>query len=269
MKEIFEKFLQNINVDNIILALATLVICLVLMKIFRSMLNRLLDRAKRLDGTLKAFISPAVTTVMWILTAILVADALGIPTTSLVAAFSVVGLALSLSIQNVMANLFSGITLLASRPFVVGDFVEIAGRTGSVKSIGLFYTTLDTADNMLVSIPNGDVTASSIVNFNAEGTRRVDMFFWASYEDETEDVKSAILEVIAEDSRILSEPAPFVAINGYKTGGVEYVVKLWCESRDYWSVYYDMNERVRRGFKKNGINMACENLQISVLDSKK
>lgn len=268
MKEIFDKILQNIDIEKIILALVTLIVCLVLMKLIRSMVNRLLKRSQRLDSTLISFIRPAVSTVMWILTAILVADALGIPTTSLVAAFSVVGLALSLSVQNIMANLFSGITLLASRPFVVGDFVEIAGRTGSVKSIGLFYTTLDTADNMVVSIPNGDVTASSIVNFNAETMRRVDMLFWASYEDETEAVKEAVREAIAEDGRILPEPAPLVAINGYRTGGVEYVVKLWCESADYWGIYYDMNESVRRSFKKNNINMACENLQVSVLGNK-
>lgn len=269
MKEIFDKILQNIDIEKIILALVTLIVCYVLMKLVRSMVDKLLKRSQRIDSTLRAFIRPAISTVMWILTAILIADALGIPTTSLVAAFSVVGLALSLSVQNIMGNLFSGITLLASRPFVVGDFVEIAGRAGSVKSIGLFYTTLDTADNMVVSIPNGDVTASSIVNFNAETKRRVDMFFWASYEDETETVKAALQEAIAEDGRILTEPAPLVAINGYRTGGVEYVLKLWCASEDYWGVYYDMNERVRRSFKKNGINMACENLQISILDSKK
>ena len=136
MDALRDSILHSINFEKILLALVTFIICFVLMKIIRAMLKKILARAKKMDDTLKAFIRPAVTTVMWILTAILVADALGIPTTSLVAAFSVVGLALSLSVQNIMANLFSGITLLASRPFVVGDYVEIAGRMGSVKSVG-------------------------------------------------------------------------------------------------------------------------------------
>ena len=268
MEEVKQNLLHSISIERIVLALIVLVVCLVLMRIIKHALNKTLEKSKKLDGTIKAFIRPAVTTVMWILTSILVADALGIPTTSLVAAFSVVGLALSLSVQNIMANIFSGMTLLASRPFVVGDFVEVAGRMGKVKKIGLFYTTLDTADNMVVSIPNGDVTASSIVNYNTAELRRVDLLFWASYADETESVKAAIMEVVAADERILTEPAPFAAINGYKAGGVEYVTKLWVNTADYWDVYYAMNEKVRESFKKHGITMACENFQLSFGDKK-
>lgn len=264
MDTIKDSVLHSINLEKILLALFTLIVCLVLMKIMGALLKRTLARAKKMDNTLKAFVRPALTTVMWILTAILVADALGIPTTSLVAAFSVVGLALSLSVQNIMANLFSGVTLLASRPFVVGDYVEIAGRMGTVKSIGLFYTTLDTADNMVISIPNGDVTASSIVNYNAQDSRRVDMLFRASYEDETETVKAAIMEAISGDGRILSEPAAFVGINGYRAAGVEYVAKLWVRSENYWPVYYEMNETVRRLFKERGITMVGDGVQLSV-----
>ncbi len=263
MEELKNKLLHSIDLDKIILAVATFVICLVLMKIVRTVVNKCMERSKKLDNTLKAFVRPALTTVMWILTAILVADALGIPTTSLVAAFSVVGLALSLSVQNIMANLFSGMTLLASRPFVVGDFVEIAGRMGNVKSVGLFYTTLDTVDNMVISIPNGDVTASSIVNYNAQHHRRVDMLFRASYEDDTELVKSAILDAAALDERIFSEPAPFTAINAYKANGVEYAAKLWVKSDDYWPVYYNMNENVRVQFKNKGITMMGDGVQLT------
>lgn len=263
MDTIKDTILHSIDFEKIVLALVTFIICFVLMKIIRAGLKKLLAKSRKMDDTLKAFVSPAVTTVMWILTAILVADALGIPTTSLVAAFSVVGLALSLSVQNIMANLFSGITLLASRPFVVDDFVEIAGRMGTVKSIGLFYTSLATVDNMVVSIPNSDVTASSIVNYNAQDSRRVDMLFRASYEDETETVKAAILEAIFGDERILSEPAPFVGINGYRAAGVEYAAKLWVKSDDYWPVYYDMNETVRGIFKDKGITMVGDGIQLT------
>lgn len=263
MDELKTEILHSIDLEKVVLAVVTFIICLVAMRIGRIFINKFLKSSKKIDGTLKTYIRPALTTVMWIVTSILVADALGIPTTSLVAAFSVVGLALSLSVQNIMANLFSGMTLLASRPFVVGDFVEIAGRTGTVKSIGLFYTTLDTVDNMVVSLPNGDVTASSIVNYNAESTRRVDMLFRAGYEDETELVKSAIMDAVSMDERILSEPAPFTAINGYKANGVEYAVKLWVKSENYWPVYYNMNENVRTQFKNKGITMVGDGIQLT------
>ena len=263
MEELKTEILHSIDLEKVVLAVATFIICLVAMRIGRFFINKFLKSSKKIDGTLKTYIRPALTTVMWIVTSILVADALGIPTTSLVAAFSVVGLALSLSVQNIMANLFSGMTLLASRPFVVGDFVEIAGRTGTVKSIGLFYTTLDTVDNMVISLPNGDVTASSVVNYNAESTRRVDMLFRAGYEDETELVKSAIMDAVSMDERILSEPAPFTAINGYKANGVEYAVKLWVKSENYWPVYYNMNENVRTQFKNKGITMVGDGIQLT------
>ena len=263
MDEIKNSLLHSLSIERLVMALVLLLICVVLMRIIKHAVNKTLAKSKKMDSTLKAFVNPAVTIVLWIITAILVADVLGIPTTSLVAAFSVVGLALSLSVQNIMANLFSGMTLLASRPFVVGNFVEIAGRMGTVKSIGLFYTTLDTVDNMVVSLPNADVTASSIVNYNAESTRRVDMLFRAGYEDETELVKSAIMDAVSQDNRILTEPAPFTAINGYKANGVEYAVKLWVKSEDYWPVYYNMNENVRTQFKNKGITMVGDGVQLT------
>lgn len=269
MEELFEKFLGAIELEKVLLALLSLVVCLVLMKLLRSLTDRMLKKSQKLDEALQKFIRAAVRVALWVLTALIVADALGIPTTSLVAVFSVVGLALSLSVQNIVGNLFSGVTLLICKPFVAGDFVDIAAHKGTVKNVGLFYTELDTIDNMLIHIPNADVTASTVVNYSAEALRRVDMLFCASYEDDTEVVRAAILEAVAEDSRILPEPAPFVGINAYRAGGVEYVAKLWANNEDYWDIYYNMNESVRESFRRHGITMSPEVLQVRLSDNKK
>ena len=203
---------------------------------------------------------------LWILAIIIVANALGINTTSLVALVSVAGLALSLSIQNVMSNLFSGITLLIAKPFTTGDFVEVAGKTGTIKAVGLFYTQMDTLDNVAISIPNSDVTASAVNNYSREPLRRVDRTFTTSYESSTEDVKAAILDAVAKDSRILADPAPFVRLLEYKGSTVEYVVRVWCKNADYWSVYFDLNENVRESFAAKGVKFSYEHVNVHIVE---
>ena len=262
----FKAFTASLGLSKILPAVVTMAICLLAIWLLTKLTDKLLGRSKKIDGTLGGFIRSAVRGVMWILTVIIVADALGIPTTSLVALVSVVGLALSLSVQNIMSNLFSGITLLIAKPFVAGDFVDIAGKTGTIKSMGLFYTMMDTVDNMVINIPNGDVTAASIINYSKEELRRVDMLFCASYDDATEDVKAAILEAAAEDERIKDEPAPFIALHQYKDSCIEYVVRLWCKNSDYGAVYFGMNERVRAAFDRNGIHMTYEHMNVHIVE---
>lgn len=271
MKENIMAAFAGISVGKLTLSalvpvVLTAAVCLVAVKLITKLTDKLLGRARKLDGTLQGFIRSAVKTVLWLLTAIIVADALGIPTTSLVALVSVVGLALSLSVQNIMANLFSGITLLVSKPFAAGDFVEIAGKSGVIKTVGLFYTVMDTFDNMVINIPNGDVTSAAVINYSREPLRRVDMRFSASYEDETGAVKAAILEAAAEDERILTEPEPFVALSEYKASSIEYIVRVWCKTPDYWNVYYGMNERVRACFARRGVSMSYEHMNVHIVE---
>ena len=140
------------SVEALLSAIVTLVICIIAIKIITNIVEKLLARNAKLDATIRHYISSGVRTLLWILAVIIVANALGINTTSLVALVSVAGLALSLSIQNVMSNLFSGITLLIAKPFTTGDFVEVAGKTGTIKAVGLFYTQMDTLDNVAISI---------------------------------------------------------------------------------------------------------------------
>lgn len=268
MSSIFDSFFATLGIGGasaVIRALVIFIICFIVIKILWRVVSRLLDRSKRIDATLKGFISTVLHIVLWALAGIIVADALGINTASLVAVVSVAGLALSLSVQNIMANVFSGVTLLFTRPFKAGDFVEIAANTGTIRSIGLFYTVIVTLDNRVITVPNGDVTAASIINYSHEPLRRVDMTFSASYDDSTEAVRNAIMDAIRADAKILTDPAPFVAVSKYGDNSVEYVVRLWCDNADYWDVYFGMNERVRESFAANGVSMSYPHLNVHMV----
>lgn len=256
--------LGSLALERIFPAVLTFIVCLVVMRIVTVLSGKLLNKSKKLDDALRGFIRSAIKIILWLLTAIIVADTLGIPTTSLVALFSVVGLALSLSVQNIMANLFSGITLLMTRPFAVGDWVELSAQAGTVKSIGLFYTVIATGDNKTVSIPNSAVTASTVVNYDSEAKRRVDMIFSASYDDATEKVKAAITEAVFAEGRILTEPEPFVGLKEYKASSIDYILRIWVRNEDYWAVYYALNEAVRESFKRNGVTMSYEHINVHI-----
>lgn len=253
------------GLSNIVTAVIVFLICCIAIKLITRLADKLLSRSGKLDGTLKGFIRTALKIVLWALAIVIVAGSLGINTASLVAVISVAGLALSLAVQNIAANLFSGITLLITRPFSQGDYVDIGSNSGTIKSIGLFYTVIDTVDNRVVSIPNGDVTGASIVNYSREPLRRVDLTFSASYDDSTESVREAILDAAGGDEKILSDPAPFIVIGAYKDSSIEYIVRVWCHNADYWDVYFGMNERVRESFARRGVRMTYNHLNVHVV----
>lgn len=265
-KELSKISIGSLALDKLLSGVFALVVCLLCIWLLMKLTDKALANSKRLDGALRGFIRSVVKAAMWIITGIIVADSLGIPTTSLVALVSVAGLALSLSIQNIMSNLFSGITLLMAKPFVAGDFVDIGGKAGMIKIVGMFYTVMDTGDNSVISIPNGDVTSSSVINYSKEPMRRVDMRFEASYDAPTAEVKAAIMDAIAADERISAEPAPFIALSAYKSSSIEYLVRIWCQNSDYWSVHYGMNERVRECFAAHGVEMSYEHMNVHILE---
>ena len=252
--------------STILGAVLTFLVCLIALKLIMKLVDRLLQKATKIDGTLKGFIRSAARILLWILLAIIVAGALGIPTTSMVALISIAGLALSLSVQNILSNLFSGLTLLVTKPFKAGDYVEVAGKAGLVKTVGLFYTQMNTLDNVAISIPNSDITGSTINNYSSEALRRVDMNFCASYDNSTEEVKAAIFDAIGRDARILADPAPFVRLSAYKDSVVEYVVRVWCRGADYWDVYFDLNENVRECFAEKGVQMSYSHVNVHMVE---
>ena len=260
------KLIETMAMPKILGAVLTFLVCLIVMNLVMRVVDRVLGKATKLDGTLKGFIRSAVKILLWILLAIIVAGALGIPTSSMVALISIAGLALSLSVQNILANLFSGLTLLITKPFKAGDYVEVAGKAGLVKTVGLFYTQLNTLDNVAVSIPNSDITGSSVNNYSAEPLRRVDLTFNTSYETGTEEVKQAILAAVEKDERILKDPAPFVRLLAFKESTVEYVTRVWCKGADYWDVYFNLNENVRESFAEKGVKLSYPRVNVHMME---
>lgn len=256
----------NLALDTIVSGLITFLVCCIAIRIVKAVMAKMLARAAKLDVPVKNLISKLVTILLWALTVIIVAGAFGINATSLVAVLSVAGLALSLSVQGLLTNFFSGIMLHINKPFREGDFVEMGDKIGTVKDIGFFSTTLNTLDNVSIFIPNGDLTAAAVKNYSREPKRRVDLSFSASYDTPTEAVKKAILEAIAMDSRILPEPAPFVRLLSYDASSIKYVTRVWVNNADYWDVYFDLNEHVRDTFKTNGVEMSYEHINVHMLD---
>ena len=256
--------LGDISLSSILSAVLIYVVCYVVIRLLCRAFEKLLDRSKHIDASLKTFFSGAIKAVLWVIAIIIIAGSLGIPVTSLVAVLSVAGVALSLALQGLLSNLFSGITILATRPFNVGDYVQVGGESGTVKSIGLFYTVLDTLDNRVIYAPNGDITSSKIVNYSAESLRRVIIPVTASYDSATEDVRRAVLAAAAKDERILSEPAPMAAISGFGSSSVEYTVRVWCKSDDYWDVLFALNENIRESFAEYGVEMSYDHLNVHI-----
>ena len=255
----------NMAFDTIISGVITFLVCCIAIRIVKVVMNRALSRATKLDVPIKNLITKLITTLLWALTIIIVAGAFGINATSLVAVLSVAGLALSLSVQNLLTNFFSGIMLLINKPFKEGDFVELGDKVGTVKNIGFFNTVLNTPDNISIAIPNGDLTSAAVKNYSREQNRRVDLTFSASYDEPTEAVKKAIEDAIAMDSRILSDPAPFVRILSYDASSIKYVVRVWAKNADYWDVYFNLNEHVRDSFANNGVKMSYEHINVHMM----
>jgi len=242
-------------------AIIVFIICRIAMNIVLKICDNLFTKIN-LEAGIKGFGRSVIKIGLWAVTIIIVAETLGIETASLVAVLSIASLALSLSVQNILTDVFSGVTILISQPFKVGQFVEIAGVSGTVAQISIMRTTLETPDHKEILIPNSEITASKIINFSSEPERRVDLYFSASYDAPTELVKQALYEAIAADERILQEPAPFVGLQAYNANDIQYVTKSWCESADYWGVYYDLNERVREVFAKYDIQFSYPHIVV-------
>lgn len=248
---------------TVISAAVVFLICLIAIKLISKLIAKILQKS-RLEMGLKSFISSAVRIALWVLVIIIVADSLGIPTTSLVAVLSVAGLALSLSIQDIMANLFSGVTVLAAKPFVTGDYVEIGGVSGTIHAIGLFHTTVTTGDNKLIYMPNSKVTGSDVINYTHEPLRRVDITVNVAYGTTNERMKATVLELVEKNELILSDPAPFVGLLNLKESTVEYVIRAWTKKESYWDVYFSLNESLAPALQAAGIELTYPRFTVKI-----
>lgn len=226
------------------------------------LVRKFLERSK-LEKAAHTLILTACQIVLYILLALAVASGLGIDVTGVVAMASVLTLAVSLAVQNLLANVFGGFTLLYTRPFASEDFVEIAGQSGTVKEIGLSYTKLATPDNKIVSIPNSAVVAAEIVNYTVTGTRRLDINLEVSYSVAPETVLH-ILEQAADQPKVLTDPAKVIALKEYNAQSITYSIMLWCNCADYWELKFAINRELSRLSKEVGITFYEPHLHVHV-----
>ena len=243
-------------------ALILLVIGLLVLRIILQLASRLLSRTK-LEKAAHALILSVVRIASYILLFLIIASYLGIDVTSIVALASVLTLAVSLAVQNALANVFGGFTLLCTHPFATGDFVEIAGQSGTVREIGLTYTKLATADNKLVSVPNSAVTAAQIINYTALGCRRVEIEVSAAYTAPVEQVLEA-LKKAADVPGVHLDPAPNAVVMAYGDSAIGYKLFLWCDSADYWTCHFAATQKVQEVFSQMGIEMTYPHLNVHI-----
>ena len=260
----FQKILSGgfgAAIKTVAIALVLLVVCIIIKDLLIKGLNRGLEKS-RIEKSLHAFLRSAAKILLWFITIMIVASSLGIDARSLIAILSIAGLAISLSVQNSLSNLAGGITILMTKPFAVGDYVEIGSIAGIVQEIDMAYTKLNTLDNRRVLIPNSTVVGSQVINYATESRRRVDLVFSASYDAPIEKVKEAILRVIEAHPKTLKDPVPLVRVQGYKDSSIEYVVRVWCENADYLDVYFDMMEQTKTAFDESGIEMTYPHVNV-------
>lgn len=248
---------------SILKALLTLVACLIVMKILLAASRKLLKKSK-LDLSLHSIIVSTLKILLLFLTILIVAPTLGIETASLLAVLSIAGVAVSLSIQGILGNFFSGVTLLISKPFKIGDFVTIGGMSGTIVETGITHTKLHTIDNQVILVPNSSVTSNVITNVSTEDTRRLDFTFTASYDSDPDSVIAALTEA-ADIDLILSDPAPFIRLSKYGESAVEYVVRVWVRNADYWDANFQILDRVHKCYEKHGVSMTYPHIHVHTL----
>lgn len=242
-----------------------IIACAVVIKIIMSLVERAIKRIG-VERSLHTFIKSVARILLWFIAIATVLGFLGVNVTSLIAIFSVAGLAISLAIQGTLSNLAGGIMILVSKPFKVGDYIEAGGMGGTVADIGLVYTRMKTFDNKLTFVPNGEIAKEKITNYTSQETRRVDLKFNTSYDAPVELVKESIQGVVGAHPKALFTPEPFVRVSAYKDSSIEYTVRVWCATEDYWDLYSDLLEQVKEAFDRSGIEMTYNHLNVHMMD---
>jgi len=246
---------------KIVLALAIFYIGRMVVASIVKVVSNLL-RKRDMDEILVSFLTSILRWVLLLFVVIAALSQLGINTNSLVALLGAAGLAIGLSLQSSLSNFASGVMLIVFRPFTKGDFVEAGGATGVVDTISIFTTTMTTPDNKEVIVPNGAILSNNITNYSARPTRRVDMVFGISYDDDLRKAKQLLEEIISADDRVLAEPAPVIALGELADSSVNFLVRPWAKAEDYWGLLWDTTETVKLKFDEAGISIPYPQVDV-------
>ncbi|MCP4996821.1 MAG: mechanosensitive ion channel [Gammaproteobacteria bacterium] len=246
---------------NIFLAVLVFYFGRVVARIVVRIVGKLLTRSK-MDEMLVNFITSILSALLLLVVIIAALDQLGVDTTSLIALVGAAGLAVGLALQGSLQNFAAGVMMIIFRPFKSGDFVEAGGVSGVVETINIFSTTLRTGDNREIIIPNGSIYSGAITNYSARDTRRVDMVFGIGYGDDIRKAKEIMQSILDADERVLKDPASTIAVSELADCSVNFVVRPWVKSADYWNLKFDLTERIKLAFDENGISIPFPQMDI-------
>ena len=258
--------MQTRGVDlgiNVVIAIAIFYVGRMVISLVVRGLRKVMQR-QEVDKTLETFVCNLVRMVLLVVVVIAAIGQVGIETTSFIAIFGAAGLAVGLALQGSLSNFAAGVLIVLFRPYRVGDFIEAAGINGSVEQVQILTTVLKTGDNKQVIVPNGQIMDSIITNYSANDTRRVDMVVGVSYDDDLDKVRDTIKELIAAEDRILDEPACTIAVSALADSSVNFVVRPWVKTPDYWGVMFDLTEAIKKRFDKDGITFPFPQQDVHV-----
>ena len=233
-------------------------------------INKTLKRIRRIlesknaDQTITRFLDNVMNVTLKTVLIIIILQYIGVNLTGLTTIVASAGVALSLALKGSLANLAGGVIILVARPFNVGDFIETTEHSGVVEKISIFYTYLVTFDNKQILIPNGILTDSSIVNYSSKEIRRVDLTFSVAFEEDVIRVKNVLINILKKNELVLEEPEFFVGISMHGDSAINFIVKAWCKTEDYWTVYYDLLETVKIKFDEEGISIPYPQMDLHV-----
>lgn len=266
LKEVGEAFVEFLTAKDgagwtIVYALAALALGIIVIRIVMATLRRILVKGT-MDNTIANFVLTVTRFVLWLLLLFIIASIIKIPLAPLVTVLGSIALAVGLALKDSLTNLANGVLLIAQKPFSEGQYVNIEGVEGTVKSIGLLTTVLISPDNKKIIVPNSKITSSCITNVSARPTRRIDWEFSASYDSDVESVKKIILSVLTSHEKILSDPAPMVRMVRQDDSAIIFLARGWVGSGDYWDVTWDINERVFDAMRENGIDIPFPQMDV-------
>lgn len=248
-------------IANVALAILTLIVGLIVIGWILKIVKKAIEPTK-LDPTLKPFLISLTSIVLKIVLFISIYERVGGQVVSIVAIMGAASLAIGLAFQGALSNFAGGVLLLSLRPFHVGDFIEVNGKQGVVEAIHVFNTILISLDNKVISVPNGSVAGATIVNYTEKDKRRVDLTFGVSYDSDLRQVAKLIEGVAHDHPKVDQDPAPFVRLGTQGASSLDFTVRLWCNTADYWDVYFDVIEQVTDAFNKNNISIPFPQMDV-------
>jgi small conductance mechanosensitive channel len=249
-----------------IAGIAVLIIGLWLVGMINRQVKRVMQ-ARDLNPSLRPFLSGMIKTLLQVLVVVSALGVLGIEMTSFIAILGSIGFALGMALSGTLSNFAGGVLILIFKPYEVGDFIEAQGYSGTVKAIQIFNTFLTTPDNKVIIIPNGGLSTGSLINYSKQENRRVDWTFGIAYGDDYNKAEEVLKKYIAEEKRILPDPAPFIGLHALADSSVNVVCRVWVKKEDYWDVFFDMNKKVYQGFPQEGLNFPFPQMDVHVQNS--